>query len=51
MPDIADNSVRISAADDTTLVLAVRRDGELHALAARSDPARATLSGGLADAE
>jgi hypothetical protein len=51
MADVADNSVRVSAADDTMLVLAVRRAGELHTLAERSNPARATISGGLADAE
>jgi len=39
----------LSTADDTTLVLAIRRDGELHTLAERSEPARATISGRVAD--
>jgi len=50
MADVADNPISVSE-PEATLVIAYRDDGDLVELAARSSPARATISGGLVDAE
>jgi len=50
MVDVVDNAVTVSSSE-RELVLAYREDGELHELASRAAPARATISGGLTDGE